>query len=267
MSFALSRSPSSSPPAERRTPGTSQSLTPPAGDAPTPPTGLAALLAHGGIDLGGESSSVDKTAEQVAPQVVAPLTPFVEVESAGGADGKQKRRLAHDHIDAMMAGYHDAVAAETLMLKKPAAAKKRRKKVAEEESDDDDGSSVEDADDDGSSVDEAPHKGKAAPKAASKAATKAASKAAAKAKATLKAGKAPPSIAKKPAAVEFPKIPKEGSVYWEGGRVYVYKGKIPAVRAYARVGDRKDRRFGFKDKASLIEAWRSACQVIVDDDR
>jgi hypothetical protein len=270
LNFVLdrSKSPSTSPPPERRTPGTS-SLTPPGGDAPTPPTGLPVFrFADGGVVPGGASSGVDKTAEQVAPHVVDPSSPFPEVEAVSGPEGKKKRRKELDHVDDILAQYYNAAAADNLLRKKPSSSKKSRKKVAAEGSEEESDQQEED-DDELSSVDEAPHKGKAAPKAASKAA----SKAAGKAKAALKPGKAPPTIAKKPAGVaskasaEFPKIAKEGSVYWGGGRVYVYKGKIPAVRAYARVGDRKDRRFGFKDKASLTEAWRSACQVIVDDDR
>jgi len=202
---------------------------------------------------------------------VDPSSPFLEVETVGGPEGKKKRRKELDHIDDIMAQYWDAAAADNLLRKKPAGAEKGRKKVAAEGSEDE-SDHEEEEDDEESSVEEAPPKAKAASKAASKAAAKAKAAAAAKPVAALKPGKAPPAIAKRPAGVEaldsseFPKLPKKGSVYWRGGRVYKTK-KGDMVRVYARSTDRADKRGRFDDAASLNAAWDKACHVIANDTR
>ena len=110
-------------------------------------------------------------------------------------------------------------------------------------------------------VDKAPSKAKVAAKAAAVKTAAAASK----------SKEAPPTIAKRPAGVDsassakFPPVDRKETVYWGGGRMYKAQGDM--IRVYARVGDRKDKRFKFTDKASLNVSWEKACRVIADDTR
>ena len=46
-----------------------------------------------------------------------------------------------------------------------------------------------------------------------------------------------------------------------------FKARGGMVRVYARKGGRHDKRFSFANRASLNEAWKKACNVIVNDPR
>ena len=86
-----------------------------------------------------------------------------------------------------------------------------------------------------------------------------------------KAPAGPRATMKRPAAVgkqsasKFPRVDATKSVYWGGGRLYKASGDM--VRVYARTSDRKDKRFKFTDPASLNATWEKTCHVIVTDPR
>ena len=81
----------------------------------------------------------------------------------------------------------------------------------------------------------------------------------------------PPATMKRPAAIgatslgRFPKVDRNQSVYWGGGRLYTAAGDM--VRVYARSTDREDKRFKYKDSASFKAAWDKACRRILEDPR
>ena len=143
--------------------------------------------------------------------------------------------------------------------KKP---KKHRKKPAAKEADED-GDTSEDEDE----VDDESEDGVVKAKPAAK--TKA--KAKEKPKTASAASIGDPDILKRPAAIaaaslgKFPRVDRNESVYWGGGRLYMASGSM--VRVCAREKDRKDKRIKFTDGPSLLVAWEKACRVIATDDR
>jgi hypothetical protein len=92
-----------------------------------------------------------------------------------------------------------------------------------------------------------------------------------KAKSVSAASIGKPITLKRPAAIaaaspgKFPRIDRNDSVYWGGGRVYLASGSM--VRVYARQDDRNDKRMKYKDEASLRVVWEKACNIIATDPR
>ena len=244
----VNRSPSSSPPPERRPQQTLEN-----GEttqlalgnvAPkSSPTKKTTQLALGNVGVDGRDTMVGPGVDELlSPRPPAHVQP----------------RL--DQMDTDVASYYFAKALSAAEKKKAAALEKKKAANIEngvEGDNEDEDEAFEDAE---STV--APKPKKVA-KAKGKGKTKAKAKAAAKVEA--------PKM-KRPAAIDsavskFPGIDRTGkTVYWGGGRVYKAKGS-DMVRVYARKGDRQDKRFKYTDEASLKRSWTRACSVIVDDRR
>ena len=96
----------------------------------------------------------------------------------------------------------------------------------------------------------------------------------AKAKAKAKANKdatptAKPTAKAKPPTEAKPALDMESTVYYGGGRLYVYP-KRKQIRVWLRTGDKKDKgvRYGNDPSpADLQQKWNEALKLIQDDPR
>jgi hypothetical protein len=244
------RSPSTSPPADRRLPIEDRREcleTRPA--VPSPSTERRE-------EEGRSSKTHASDGAAIVDEVVGHVAEPVSDES---------KVAVRAHLDDMD-GQIDAYIAGKKVLQKPAAAKKAVKKAAaigEAEEEEDEASSDEEEDDKAPVV-KSPCKPKTKAGAKAKAATKKVAAKEVKAEATPVVLKRPASVGKGPPA-KFPCLDEDVTVYFGGGRLYKADGGM--VRAYPRKGDRNDKRFSFTNKKTLLEAWEKACRAIVDDPR
>ena len=161
------------------------------------------------------------------------------------------------HLDDLD-GQINAYMAGKKVLQKPSAAKKVVKKAAAigEEEEEDEASSDEEEDDKAPVV-KSPCKPKTKAEAKAKAATKKVAAKKVKAEATPAVLKRPASVDKGPPA-KFPRLNEDETVYYGVGRLYKADGGI--ARAYPRKGDRKDKRFSFANKK---HSWKRGIKLVV----